>query len=54
MSLWVLTPLPGVLKFVLLGWNVPEGRMQSPPVVDLVDEVRQLVSGNPIITQYGN
>jgi len=40
MGLRVLTPLPGVLKFVLLGRNVPEGGMQPPPVVDLIDEVR--------------
>lgn len=41
MGLWVLTPMPGVLKFVLLGWNMPEGGMQPPPVADPVDEVRQ-------------
>jgi len=41
MGLWFLTPLPGVLKFVLLGGNVPEGGRQPPPVVDLVDEVQQ-------------
>ncbi len=40
MTLRVLTPLPDVLKFVLLGRNVPEGGMQPPPVVDLTDEVR--------------
>jgi hypothetical protein len=36
-----LPPLPGLLKFVLLRWNVPGGGVQPPPVVDLVDEVRQ-------------
>src|SRR3990170_1035802 len=41
MGLRVLTPLPGVLKFVLLGRNVPEGRVQPSPVVDLVNEVWQ-------------
>jgi len=41
MGLRVLTPLPGVLKFVLLRRDVPEGRVQPPPVEDLVDEVRQ-------------
>jgi hypothetical protein len=37
MGLWVLTPLPGVLKFVFLGGNVTEDGMQPPWLADQLE-----------------